>query len=200
MDWLGEHLRLIALVGSAIAYWYFQRKKAKEAEEASETGMSEQPRAEQSTPPTRIDDDSERVRRIQEEIRRKILERAGGQTPRREPVPATPAVNPPPMPSPAKAEPDETNAYRQEVQEERTTSIDDALLERQRELAEKFRELEDKRRQVAGMAESFREKKSLPPTVSDGRNRSLIEGLRDPAEVRKAIVLREVLGTPVGLR
>lgn len=197
MDWFAEHIRMIVVVGGAIAYWLSQRRKAREEAEATRTMTST------SAPQTQVNDDAERVRRIQEEIRRKILERAGGNQanrsqPRSEPVRQPVAVSPP-MPTP-KAQPVVEDAYAG-AEEAPLSEIDQSVLERQQLLAAKLRELEEARRQASGKAEAFAEKTTEALEADDeARRGSLLADLRNPVSVRRAVVLREVLGTPVGLR
>jgi len=191
MDWVFDHFQLIIAVGAAVAYWLNQRRKAKEEEEAARTVAPAQPNAP-------VIDEAERIRRIQEEIRRKILERVGGVT--------TPVPTPPPL----KAAPQSTmrrvqtaaEAYTEsQAEEERLVVADQAMLERQQQLAAKMRELKEQRREHDRPSEVFAEKTALAMSASGTAVRgSLLADLREPTAVRRAIVLREVLGTPVGLR
>jgi len=191
MDWVFDHFQLIVAVGAAVAYWLTQRRKAKEEEEAARTVAPSPPNAP-------VIDEAERIRRIQEEIRRKILERVGGVT--------TPVPTPPPL----KAAPQLTmkrvqtaaEAYTEsQAEEERLVVADQAMLERQQQLAAKMRELKEQRREHDRPSEVFAEKTALAMSASGTAVRgSLLADLREPTAVRRAIVLREVLGTPVGLR
>jgi len=204
MNWIFEHMQLVVLVGGAIAYWLNQRRKAKEEAEAMrelESQQASRPAPAQMS----VNDEAERVRRIQEEIRRKILERAGG---------AVPKPQPPPMPAvrvekeiareqaPVQARtPAKSDAYVQASSTDQTMSLDQAILERQQQLAEQLRELDIQRRHTVGKAEAFAEKTAAVMAASDTAVRgSVLADLRNPVSVRRAIVLREVLSTPVGLR
>ena len=192
MNWVFDNIRLIVIVGGAIAYWLNQRRKAKEEEGAARTIV---PPSQTNAP---VIDEAERIRRIQEEIRRKILERVGGVT--------TPVPTPPPL----KAAPQSTmkrvqtaaEAYTEsQAEEERLVVADQAMLERQQQLAAKMRELKEQRREHDRPSEVFAEKTALAMSASGTAVRgSLLADLREPTAVRRAIVLREVLGTPVGLR
>lgn len=197
MDWIFEHLRLVILIGGAIAYWINQRQKARRDEEevdAKRRAIKPAP-----APNAQVSEEAERVRRIQAEIRRKIQERAAGGAQKR--------PQPPPLPeesvavagaeeaaSLAPMEAAKTEASRQGL------DVDQALLQRQQELSAKMRELEEVRR-LAGQkkAERFAEATtaSLEERAAKG---SLLAELRDPVSARRAIIMREVLGTPVGLR
>lgn len=203
MNWIFEHMQLVVLVGGAIAYWLNQRRKAKEEAEAMRELEGQQTQSAHTQLPA--NDEAERVRRIQEEIRRKILERVGG---------AMPKPQPPPMPErrfekeivPAPAEVStrttaKTDAYEQASSADQTLSLDQAILERQQQLAEQLRELDVQRRHVVSKAEAFAEKTAAVMAASDTAVRgSLLADLRNPTAARRAIVMREVLGAPVGLR
>lgn len=186
-----RHLQLIIVVGGAIAYWLNQRRKAKEEAEIEQSLSEPQPKMQ-------MDDDAERTRRIQEEIRRKILERVGGSV--------RPVLTPPPMPeapTPLHREQSQpvVNTYKESTRDEEAVAADMAMLERQQMLAEKLRELQAQRREHDRPAEVFAEKTALAMSASSTAVRgSVLADLRNPVSVRRAIVLREVLGTPVGLR
>ena len=191
MDWVFEHFQLIVVVGGVIAYWLNQRRKAKEEEEAARTVAPSQPNAP-------VNDEAERVRRIQEEIRRKILERVGGAT---APVPTPPPLKAAPQPI-LRREQTAVEAYAEsQAEAELLVAADQAMLERQQQLAAKLRELKEQRREHDRPSEVFAEKTALAMSASGTAVRgSLLADLREPTAVRRAIVLREVLGTPVGLR
>lgn len=144
----------------------------------------------------------ERVRKIQEEIRRKIAERRG-------------QVVPPPMPAPEREQPGrmepppEVYPAPEPVREVVTAYDDSAALERQRRLAEQMEELEARRRearmaaQAAAMGAGSRADNAFAPSNEPSRTagfRSLNAELRDPRALRRAMVFREVLGAPVALR
>jgi hypothetical protein len=204
MNWILEHIQLVILVGGAVAYWLNQRRKAKEEAEAEaeQRGMVTPPPTQAHAP---VDAEAERVRRIQEEIRRKILERAGGGVPKPQPPPMLAReiqreVVPEPSPALART-PSGPDAYVQASSTDQTMTLDQAVLERQQQLAEQLRELDAQRRHVVSKAEAFAEKTAAVMAASDTAIRgSLLADLRNPALARRAIVLREVLGTPVGLR
>jgi len=193
MDWILEHLKLIILAGGAIAYWMNQRRKAKEEQDVARTLTST------PTIQPQVNDETERVRRIQEEIRRKIQERAAGGAQKRQPSPVIQAQQQmtPPL---APRTPSKPDAYTQFTVEQ-SAADDQAVLDRQQLLATKLRELEENRRQNMGKAERFAEKTSDGMSASDTAVRgSPLADLRNSISVRRAIILREVLGPPVGLR
>ena len=150
------------------------------------------------------DDVMERQRRIQEEIRRKIMERrqAQGGTPA-EPVevpvpvpPESPSRRPEPMPSAPGPVPQAPNPYESQMQA-RLRQIEATKLR-----AEKLKQQAEK----AG-APALPEASSIeyrhPEAISKSGPRfrgSVKAGLSDPATLRAAFVYAEVLGRPVSQR
>lgn len=204
MNWILEHIQLIIVVAGGIAYWLNQRRKAQQEEAEEQRRLAESPRSQMHTPPA-ADDEAERIRRIQEEIRRKILERLGGGAPSPQP-PELPVEEveegpaPEPIPAMARTAP-KPDAYAQASSADQTISLDQDILERQRQLSDQLRALEVQRSQVVGKAEAFAEKTAAAMAASGTAIRgSLLADLRNPEAARRAIVLREVLGAPVGLR
>lgn len=175
-------------------------------------------------------DEERRVQEIQEQIRRRIAERRGEVPPpaaapeppplaRREapvaPGPETTrmpepfedplrrmvreferALNPEPEPAPAPAAPPPVAAATlAEVPDRRT-----AELERQRRLADELRQLEIERAEAKRRAARESVEAAAATASARAHRGGLAEELRDAASARRAIILREVLGTPVGLR
>ena len=133
---------------------------------------------------------AERTRRIQEQIRRKIAERRGA-TVAAEVFPVGPGMEPPIVVEEAPAEPVFTPTAA-------------AVLERQQQLANQMRALEaarmtEQRRATQVTADLKTESESERGMLSASRG-DLLADLRDPTSLRRAFVLREVLGPPVGLR
>jgi hypothetical protein len=218
VDWIWDNLQLILVVAGSIAVWINQHRREKNGEPADfdEDGIPDNrtpPRqdAKTLTPASRDGMDpeqEERVRRIQEEIRRKIAERRG------QPAPG------PLAPQPMFEEPRERPmVFREEpqvppplptVREVVVTYDDGAALERQRRMEEQLAELEKQRREARRAAQAFAESGATRAATSDTQSgaartaavgeRSLVQDLRDPRAVRRAMVLREVLGQPVALR
>lgn len=223
MAWILEHLQIIVFVAGAIAYWLNQRAREKAGEQADYDGdgIPEAP-TRPLTPASRDGSDpeqDERVRRIQEEIRRKIAERQGrapaptpeppGFDPLRDlmrpvfgeeptPIPEPPPLRPEPAPAPA-------SAYAS------SADADQAALERQRRLAEQLEELENRRAAARQAAEAIKRPSAydLPASDSIGQpakaerrqgDGSVREALASPRALRRAFVLREVLDRPVALR
>lgn len=199
MDWIADHIQIVIAIAAALAVWLKQALKQSgaarddDADEAGGAGYSGR-NADDSR-------DEDRARRIREEIRRKIAERAGG-APVRIPEPA-PA--PPPLFRSESGAPRPTAApfsRREEPESDRAMA---AVMERQQRLREQMEELERTRQRERLAAPATAAVSPLNPVAkNDGaapRAPSwLREDLRNKDGLRRAIVLREVLGPPVGLR
>ena len=175
MDWLLNHLQVLFLIAVAVMAVLQRVKKA------TERGGSRQP-------VPAAPGEEERTRRIQEDIRRRIMERRGlapagegGEESR--PFPAPPPmieeirpvrVEPPPEAAPA----DERIA---------------AELKRQQEMLARMRELEASRRARTRAASA------AITVIAAPADRPALD-LRSRGALQRAIVLREILGPPVGLR
>jgi hypothetical protein len=157
--------------------------------------------------PTQMDmDEADRTRRIQEEIRRKIAERRGAQ----EHVPPLVAPRPIAQPIPeviqrrfetAEAPPPLPRKLSAGAQADR----DEEVLKRQRELEAQMRVLEVRRaehkRQALEAAAPFSAAAAYQVSATAKASGSeLLADLRSPGGARRAWILREVLGTPVGLK
>jgi hypothetical protein len=201
MDWILDHLQVVIAIAGVIAYWLTARSKQKAAEKTDYNGggtpgalpgggraMREGQQAMEQ---------AEATRRIQEEIRRKIAERAGNAGGVRT-VQSLPT--PPPMPARRRE-----SELAREVRREETERDAAAVLERQRALMDQLAALKERK-----AAEGVETKAvwnvdttaATPARTSArvGEEVSLLAELRNARSLRKAIVLREVLGTPVGLR
>lgn len=75
--------------------------------------------------------------------------------------------------------------------------IDDQALARQREILEKLAAVKAAKQAAAHVVKTD---KTAKAKASSAPSTSLRHALRDPAQTRRAVVLREILGTPVGLR
>ncbi len=199
LQWLVDNPQLLFIVGGAIAYWINERRKAKEGREMAEEADRE---------PDEIEME-ERTRRIQEEIRRKIAERQG-QPPAVEPSPyeLERAPMPPPLPS---APPQLPEARPILVAEEVGSGAAEIerVMEEQRRYAEQLDRLAAAERAsqaatpgavpltMAVYQQSAEGRAGMP--TSRGGERILV-GLHDREALRRAIVLREVLGAPKALQ
>jgi len=192
MGWILEHLQLIIIVAGAVAYWLNQRRREKEGQDADYDGDGNPEVRGPVAPNADAMEEAERTRRIQEEIRRKILERRSGGVP---------------VPAPVE-EYSEVPGWQGEGPRPRTVvappPLDESVLARQRALQEQLDALEVKRAATRARAVS-RTFPSAPPSIRSAgakvvETRPLVLALRNPASLRQAIILREVLGPPVGLR
>jgi len=183
MDWVLDHLQILIFVAIAGAAVLQRFKKA--------TGQAESGSAKPVDP-----EEEARTRRIQEEIRRRILERRGL-------APAAPPVGErAPQPASFPAAPPLIEAVRQFRVEPPAEAAAPSLeaqraaaeLKRQQELAERIRALESSRRVRATVAAE-----SAASAMAAAADRPLPD-LRNHAGLRRAILLREILGPPVGLR
>jgi hypothetical protein len=188
MDWVFDHLQFIIAVAGAIAWWLNQRRQSPtEGEEAA-------------PPPEATFDDpelAERTRKIREEIQRKIAERARGY--------------PTEQPSLPHDEPAEPPLVREVVvtqalpmQRRSRTALE---AQRQAEILEEQATLAERLREAEQMKLAAQKRARYEAATADHSNvaRSLsrstvLDDLHDPAALRRAFILREVLGPPVALR
>ncbi len=83
------------------------------------------------------------------------------------------------------------------------TSEADAILKRQQEIRERLQAIKDTKATTSGNATETRARIAAagkPAALPVLGQSSLRSSLRNPKQTRRAIVLREILGTPVGLR
>jgi len=185
MDWVFEHLQVVILVAVAIAAALQKLKQSRTL-----TGAE--------LPPAADDNEAERTRRIQEEIRRRILERRGqaptpplaeDQGPAFPPAPpmideVRPVVVPAPVLVPLGLAP-----------------MPDFLVEaeRQRLLKARMEELQSTEwARLQTVPAAFHNAPSEEPGAVRGNE--LIAALRSGAGLRQAMVLREIIDPPLGLR
>lgn len=211
MNWISEHLQLILAIAGAAAYWLNQRREAAAAKEEEAKNPTPASMAEAEV------EDSSRAEQVREDIRRKIAERRGG-APIPEPAfernespvveekrfqlpPIGRTLEPidtfggPSRPLVRRAEPMRPVEPPVIVASETL----EASLQRQEQLATKLRELTEQRAMVARKAAAVAVTDAA--AVQSARaGTELRHDLRDPRSLRRAMVLREVLGTPVGLR
>ena len=164
-------------------------------------------------------EDQKNLRRIQEGIRRKIAERRSGATPGQPPsfgenrpeLEPRPAV-PPPLPTldpfggPAARRPGdvERRVLPRELPPVTPALSEGALLARQEQLAEQMRVLEESRllarRRAAEIAATQQAESVSEAGVRATARERVLADLREPPSLRRALVLREVLGAPMALR
>jgi len=223
MDWILDHLQFIIAFAGVVAYWLNQRRREKSGEEADYDGdgIPENRPVRRKLDPNELDpEEAERARRIQDEIRRKILERRAGNAPTEEPpplmAPARPVTRPvwaepTRAPRPAAGGPMAETLRRMIEQvrdpeaEARAAAAEQAVRDRQRLLQEQLEAIDEQRRVEMERAATVRRAQTTlseerAATTSRRERGLLLESLRDSAGLRQAVVVREILGTPVGLR
>jgi hypothetical protein len=189
MDWIFSHFQIVIAIAGGVA-WLIKQRNA-----AAAGGAESAPRPEEKS----FEDPelAERTRRIREEIQRKIEQRARGYaTEQPKPSAAGPAEPPPVIRevavTPAPVGPPATK--RQEAQ--RSAEI----LEQQQALMEKLAE--------ARLMKAATEKRTVfeAATADHGAaarvetRATVLDDLQTPDALRRAFILREVLGPPVALR
>lgn len=194
MDWIFDNLQILIAAGAGVAYWLNQR---------NETKVTKQQNREEEFTSDEYDasEDEARARKIREEIRRKIAERSGGSGPV---IVNEPVESPPPLferpfqETPPVADPYAHAEWREEPPVVGPSAAEQAVLERQRVLQERMNELEQKRAKTKQRAATVSQKR--PARKASKGMRSLRDDLRETGSLRRAIVLREVLGRPVSMR
>lgn len=195
IQWALDNLFTLLIIGGVLAQLWQAIRSKKNAEAAPE----EAPPKEYEFEDPEL---AERTRRIREEIRRKIAERQQGGAMGDEPGPELapePAAyeEPPPLIREVRLEPAAPAAQAHpRLDAQRAAEI----LEQQSALAERLRQVNDMKASAARRA-AF-EASTVAPESGQRRQRqgALLDDLRDPAALRRAFVMREVLGPPVGLR
>jgi hypothetical protein len=205
IDWIQKHLFTLVIIAGVLGQLYKairgQKDEEGEAPPAPSPGKSfEDP------------DADERARRIREDIQRKIAQRRreeAGAPVAPEPQPSAYDEAPPLMRDEDEVAPPpvvtrsiiterapEAAAALQRLEAQRQAEI----LEQQAALADQMRELEAMKaaaqRRAAFEAASVNQQ-AAARTAARG---ALLDDLRDPTALRRAFVLREVLGPPVALR
>ncbi len=196
--WILDNLQM--LVPVVIAILYFIGSKAKKAEKERQ---AQDPKA------------GERARRIQEEIRRKILERQQqGRPVELESAPGPPPLAPersvqPQQPYSTRADPARGATEAELFPGLETLVSTPAPNEQEDLLATQRRQIEEqmqKARELRKQEHSANRKRS---TASYGRSKkrrigdsrvNLRRELKNVSSIRRAIVLKEILDTPIALR
>ena len=206
MDWLFKNIGFFVFVAIMVASLLSKIKKAGRPPPARRVADA---------------DVSEHTRRVQEEIRRKIAERAvrapsapqppvmagGGPSPAPPVVVSQPAPRSPnifeelvrQMAEAKKSAEAQTRAAAEEQTRQRVQSEEEKTrdLAEARHLAEVRRAVQQKQR-AAEMTAAFNA--ADPKLAAVDRRAQLLADLRQPASLRRALVLREILGDPVGMR
>jgi len=222
MNWIFDNLQIVLTVAAALAYWLTQRAASKSDKQAKGRPGAER----QATPDV---EDFDLTRKIQEEIRRRIAERRGemseppqgqpfdkaqGRSMERPPEPEQferyREPEPPPPLQPVPVEPPSPVMSPMGVPESDLERQLEEARERAALTAEKRKQASVKLSQALRSSEAAAAGIRAPKMPSlgwqmttggqGGSNRTLRRALLSPSTVRQAIVLREVLGPPVGLR
>ena len=207
MEWILEHLKLVIFVIVIVVY-ALKAMREKAAGEGTETPGQPSRR---TMPGEEDAAEAERTRQIQEEIRRRILARQRGEEPASTPPPLVvveqaPPSLPPPLPRPqipVEFEEDPYDAHEREAAAQQAAR-EASVLEAQRALEEQLRAVRQAREaalagvpRLAPISATAGGASSRPASLA---RRALREDLTGRGSLRRAIVLREVLGEPVALR
>ena len=148
-------------------------------------------------PPAGDLEQDRREREVREKIRRRIRERQGG-------APTAPETPPPVFTQPSEPVTLPTPARVSTPPPELKPISVAAEMERQQRLADELRSLKEAKviaaRRAAHQAAEKSAAAQTPDALRRGARDELLSDLREPSSLRRAVVLREVLGTPAGLR
>lgn len=200
LDWVVKHSWTLVIIAGVIAQVIKAIRGQKDEEPTAPADSADKPFADPEL--------SERTRRIREDIQRKIEERRramgqGGyeQASAPPPIPEAddnPYENPSPLvreivveraPEPARASVSRAETQRQAE-----------ILEQQAALAEKMRELELMKAAAVRRTEFEQQTADTQTADKVAARGALLDDLRHTGALRRAFVLREVLGPPVALR
>ncbi|MBA3849119.1 MAG: hypothetical protein C0502_03885 [Opitutus sp.] len=197
IEWISDNLFTLVIVAGVLAQ-LLKAIRGQKDRGAGDTAAPEQTREFEFEDPEL----AERTRKIREDIRRKIAERRrGGEPPVREedsaPQPAA-YEEPPPIVREVAVEhrPEPVHTYATRVETQRAAEI----LEQQAALAEQMRELELRKAAAARRTEFEHATADRQTATKVAARGAVLEDLRSPQALRRAFVLREVLGPPVALR
>lgn len=195
LQWIIDNAWTVIIIGGVLAQMLQAALKKRSGEDG--TPPAERP------PEFEFEDPelAERTRRIREEIQRKIAQRQQGRGGEPQPVPpraestgAPPpvirevVVTPAPAPAPARA------ASRLDA--ERQAEI----LERQAALADRLREIQQLKDAAAKRTEFELATADRTAERRTAARAGVLGDLQNPDALRRAFVLREVLGPPLALR
>jgi hypothetical protein len=206
MDWIIQKLPVLVVVlvvAARIIGALAKSRKAKTQHEAAHDPAEEQ----------------RRVAEVQEQIRRRIAERRGGAPVQPEsPASGAPTARPVVRRTETPEPPDLVGKALRRVFEEVERKLQPAPapeppplvshrraeLERQQQLVDQMKALEETRtlvqRRATHLAEEEKAEAASETRILAVARARAMEDLRDPDALRRAFVLREVLGPPVGLR
>lgn len=200
MDWIFDHIWVLVAIAAVIARLFGKKASGDESE-----GQPGKPKEYEFEDPEL----AERTRKIRDEIQRKIAERRGQpvpplvQQPRPAPIERSPEATTPPVNLP--------EIFR-EVMKPRSEPVAPPLLRRamtvnMAEEAERQAALMEKLQEAKLMKEAAQRRLAFEASIADKETTVLKqaragmqEDLRSPAALRRAFVMREILGPPVALR
>ena len=200
MNWVLDHIQLVLAVAAALAAWLNKRKQGTGGLEGED-------------PSSTVTGEDDQTRRIQEEIRRKIAERRGQPMSEsaappplrqdREPVP--PVIAPRPVAreiSPSLRDRLEAKLAQARAREEAAARTRSLVLQEQTRKSESDEAAVVKLENAAHQRQvlAVRAAESAAVTTAANVRAVWLTQLRQPQQVRQAIVLREILGPPVGLQ
>jgi hypothetical protein len=195
MDWILNHLFIVVFVAIAVANMLAKAKKAGAQQRPSQPARS-------SLDP----DTAERTRRVQEEIRRKIAERSG-RLPASPPITSSsPSAGPPARNIFQELARQMAEAKRIAEMQQRAQSADEAQAQQRMQDEQKSREQAEARQLAEAQRTLQRQQQTVATaaaysgTTATSARDKLLADLREPDSLRRAWVLREILGEPVGLR
>lgn len=205
MDWILANLKLVIIAIVLVVYALkSMRAKGEVQDDPAESSR-------RTLPGEQDEAEAQRTREIQEEIRRRILARQRGESmPAPAPVPEPEVIREEPMPMPVPLPPPVPTAQRMEPMEDpyaaeaaARAAQQAAMLEAQRAMEEQLRQARRIREMAAAGVPSIASGQ-LGGGSSERRSTVVRRGLRADlagrASLRRAIVLREILGEPVALR
>jgi hypothetical protein len=196
MDWILNHLFIVVFVAIGVANMLAKAKKA-----------GAQPRPLQPARSSVDPDAAERTRRVQEEIRRKIAERSGRAPASPPPMVSSPPAEPPPQNIFQELARQMAEAKRTAEMQQRAQAADEAQAQQRMQDEQKSRE-QAEARHLAEVRRMLQQQPQVMATAVDDSGTpatasardKLLADLREPDSLRRAWLLREILGEPVGLQ
>lgn len=187
MNWILDHFQLVIAAAGGVAWWLKQHRQAQAGAEAPP------PHQEATFADPAL---AERTRKIREEIQRKIEQRARGyaserpRPPRREPAP-------PPLPG---QETVVTPAMLRRAATQVEAPGQTGVPPQPAAPAEQLRQADEMKPSSARRVRFETDIADQARTAAGTEGGTLGDDLRDPVTLRRAFILREVLGPPVALR
>ena len=187
MDWFYDNFQIFALVGLALASWLKARMDAKQAEQEERRAKEEMA---EGTGEFEMPEPWE-----EEEFDRPLPQETYQMPP---PIPAVPPpipASPPPIPPAA--------ARAAAAAEEAAREAEAALLRHQLEIQERMSRIRERKAVTSGGASATRARSNARPGFAPPaqvESSSYKKLLADTDSIRRAVVMREILGPPLGLR